>query len=195
MNFFLFERKKLQKRSKNLAGLSLIDFESLLSRSPIAYYPAQRTRLKVGFRPISRNLCRRNGFISDVLALITKSACRTVWANENTMLWCFRAAIRHKARSIRSRACLARDTTMRLLRMFRRDVPEVKPPEGCINSGFSKYALACFGVLELVYAKSVRGADCTTYENPHKRSTCKVAVFFWYFSCPTRKVHVPFFLK
>jgi hypothetical protein len=74
------------------------------------------------------------------------------------MLWCFRAAIRHKARSIRSMACLARDTTMRLPRMFRRDVPEVVslrfghdsaltaiqavihylvaaslPPEGCIN--------------------------------------------------------------
>jgi hypothetical protein len=49
------------------------------------------------------------------------------------MLWCFRAAIRHKARSIRSMACLARDTTMRLPRMFRRDVPEMKPPEGCIN--------------------------------------------------------------
>ena len=33
VNFFLFERKKLQKRSKNLAGLSLIDFESSFSRS------------------------------------------------------------------------------------------------------------------------------------------------------------------
>ena len=94
------------------------------------------------------------------------------------MLWCFRAAIRHKARSIRSRACLARDTTMRLPRMFRRDVPEVSPPEGCINSGSSKYALACFGVLELVYAKSVRGADCAKMENLHRRSTCKVAVSF-----------------
>ena len=37
VNFFLFERKKLQKRSKNLAGLSLIDFESSFSRSPIGY--------------------------------------------------------------------------------------------------------------------------------------------------------------
>ena len=112
-------------------------------------------------------------------------------------------------------ACLARDTTMRLPRMFRRDVPEVVslrfghdsaltaiqavihylvaaslPPEGCINSGSSKYALACFGVLELVYAKSERGADSTAPENSHKRSTCKVAVSFGIFSCQTRKVQM-----
>jgi hypothetical protein len=35
MYFFLFERKKLQKRSKKPAVLSLIDFEGLLSRSPV----------------------------------------------------------------------------------------------------------------------------------------------------------------
>ena len=52
------------------------------------------------------------------------------------------------------------------------------PPEGCINSGSSKYALACFGVLELVYAKSERGADCAKMQNLHRRSTCKVAVSF-----------------
>ena len=34
------------------------------------------------------------------------------------------------------------------------------PPEGFMNSGSSKYALACFGVLELVHEESVRGADC-----------------------------------
>jgi hypothetical protein len=44
VNFFLFERKKLQKRSKKPAVLSLIDSESSLSRSPIGYHPPQRTR-------------------------------------------------------------------------------------------------------------------------------------------------------
>jgi hypothetical protein len=38
--FFLKE-----KSTKNLAGLSLVDFEGLLSRSPIGYHPPQRTRL------------------------------------------------------------------------------------------------------------------------------------------------------
>ena len=45
LNFFLIVRKKLQKRSKKPAVLSLIDFESSLSRSPIGYHPPQRTRL------------------------------------------------------------------------------------------------------------------------------------------------------
>ena len=77
MSFFLFERKKNEKRSKKPAVLSLIDFETSLSRSPIGYHPPQRTRLKVCFRPRSRNLRWRNWFISDVLALSEKSACRT----------------------------------------------------------------------------------------------------------------------
>ena len=59
-NFFLILRKKLQKRSKKPAVLSLIDFESSLSRSPIAYYPAQRTRSYRRFRPMSRNSCGRS---------------------------------------------------------------------------------------------------------------------------------------
>ena len=135
------------------------------------------------------------------------------------MLWCFRAAIRHKARSIRSRACLARDTTMRLPRMFRRDVPEVVslrfghdsaltaiqavihylvaaslPPEGFMNSGSSKYALACFGVLELVHEESVRGADFA--KTQHSRfSQAERLRFFSYFSVRTEKYISPFSFK
>jgi hypothetical protein len=35
INFFLFERKKLQKRSKKPAVLSLIDFKRYTARSPV----------------------------------------------------------------------------------------------------------------------------------------------------------------
>ena len=52
-------------------------------------------------------------------------------------------------------------------RLFRRDVPEVSPPEGFMNSGSSKYALACFGVLELVHEESVRGADFAKIQDLH----------------------------
>ena len=91
-------------------------------------------------------------------------------------------------------ACLARDTTMRLPRMFRRDVPEVKPPEGFMNSGSSKYALACFGVLELVHEESVRGADCA--KTQHSRfSQAERLRFFSYFSVRTEKYISPFSFK
>ena len=86
INFFLVARKKLQKRSKKPAVLSLIESESSLSRSPIAYYPAQRTRSYRRFRPRARNSCRQNWFITDVLALSEKSDCRTALKRRQTWI-------------------------------------------------------------------------------------------------------------
>ena len=68
----------------NLAGLSLTDFKRYTARSPIAYYPAQRTRLERRFCLKARNSCWRNGFTSDVLALITKSNSRTALKRRHT---------------------------------------------------------------------------------------------------------------
>ena len=84
---------------------------------------------------------------------------------------------------------------MRLPRMFRRDVPEVKPPEGFMNSGSSKYALACFGVLELVHEESVRGADSTAYENLRFGQAERLQISFGSFLVLHKKRTYPFFFQ
>ena len=92
-------------------------------------------------------------------------------------------------------ACLARDTTMRLPRMFRRDVPEVKPPEGFMNSGSSKYALACFGVLELVHEESVRGADCAKTQHSRFGQAERLQISFGTFLVLHKKSTRSFFFQ
>ena len=63
-----------------------------------------------------------------------------------------------------------------------------------MNSGSSKYALACFGVLELVHEESVRGADCA--KTQHSRfSQAERLRFFSYFSVRTEKYISLFFQK
>ena len=47
----------------------------------------------------------------------------------------------------------------------------------------------------LVRAEPVRGADNTTIQSLNKRSNGTFVVFFWYFSCQTRKVHILFLSK
>ena len=64
-----------------------------------------------------------------------------------------------------------------------------------MNSGSSKYALACFGVLELVHEESERGADCTKMKNLRFGQAERLQISFGSFLVLHKKRTYSFFLS
>ena len=64
-----------------------------------------------------------------------------------------------------------------------------------MNSGSSKYALACFGVLELVHEESVRGADFAKIQDLHFGQAERLQISFGTFLVLHKKSTRFFFLK
>ena len=64
-----------------------------------------------------------------------------------------------------------------------------------MNSGSSKYALACFGVLELVHEESVRGADFAKIQDLHFGQAERLQISFGTFLVLHKKSTRSFFFQ